>query len=55
MARVLSAVAKNPPDALIVLPGPMLFALGSDLVLRAKPLSVPMVYPFEEMAEAGAS
>jgi putative tryptophan/tyrosine transport system substrate-binding protein len=31
----------------------MLFSLGSDLVRRAEALSIPVIYPFEEMAEAG--
>ena len=43
----------NKPDALIMLPGPMIFALGNDIVRRAERLSIPAIYPFEEMAEAG--
>ena len=51
--RILEALAKNRPAALIVLPGPMLFALGAGLVSRAGSLSIPVIYPFEEMAEEG--
>ena len=53
VARALEALAKNRPAALIVLPGPMLFANGNDLVSRAERLSIPVIYPFEEMADAG--
>jgi putative tryptophan/tyrosine transport system substrate-binding protein len=49
----VDALAKNKPAALIVLPGPMLFALGRGLVSRAESLSIPVIYPFEEMAEEG--
>lgn len=52
--RVLEALSKkNTPAALIVLPGPMFFALGGGLVSRAGSLSIPVIYPFEEMAEEG--
>jgi putative ABC transport system substrate-binding protein len=51
--RILEALAKNKPAALVVLPGPMLFALGGGLVSRAGALSIPVIYPFEEMAEEG--
>jgi putative ABC transport system substrate-binding protein len=50
---VLEALAKSKPAALIVLPGPMIFARGSDMVRRVDRLSIPAVFPFEEMAEAG--
>lgn len=53
VARALEALAKDRPAVLIVLPGPMLFANGNDLVSRAARLSIPVIYPFEEMAEAG--
>lgn len=53
VAGALEGLAKNKPDALIMLPGPMIFALGSDIVRRAERLSIPAIYPFEEMAEAG--
>lgn len=51
--RVLEALARHRPAALIVLPGPMVFALGSSLVNRAGSRSIPVIYPFEEMTEAG--
>lgn len=51
--RVLEALTRNRPAALIMLPGPMLFALGSSLVNRAGSLSIPAIYPFEEMTELG--
>lgn len=51
--RILEALAKNQPAALIVLPGPMLLALGGGLVSRTGSLSIPVIYPFEEMAEEG--
>lgn len=53
LARVVDVLAKDKPAALIVLPGPMIFALSGDLVSRAERLSIPVIYPFEEMAEAG--
>ena len=49
----VDALARNRPDALIVMPGPMICARGKDLVDRAATLSVPAIYPFEEMTEAG--
>ena len=53
LKRTIDALARNRPDALIVMPGPMIFARGKDLVDRAAALSIPAVYPFEEMTEAG--
>ncbi len=53
VARAIGGLAGNRPAALIVLPGPMLFATGGELVQRATALRVPAVYPFEEMCEAG--
>ena len=53
VARGLETLAKNKPAALIVLPGPMLFANGNDLVSQAERLAIPVIYPFEDMAEAG--
>lgn len=53
VARAMESLVRSPPSALVVLPGPMMFALGSDLVRRADNLSIPTIYPFEEMAEAG--
>lgn len=40
VARVLEALAKNRPAALIVLPGPMLFASGND-VAKAQRIKIP--------------
>ena len=51
--RVLKGLAQTKLAALIVLPGPMLFALGEDLVRHAEPLLIPVIYPFEEMVDAG--
>ncbi|MCC7215723.1 MAG: ABC transporter substrate-binding protein [Burkholderiales bacterium] len=51
--RIFAVLAKDRPAALIVLPGPMIFALGRDLVNGAGSLSMPAIYPFEEMTEAG--
>ena len=51
--RVFATQTSSGPAALIVLPGPMLFALGTDLVNRAGSLSIPVIYPFEEMTETG--
>lgn len=53
LANVLDLLSKSKPAALIVLPGPMIFALARDFVGRAERLSIPVIYPFEEMAEAG--
>jgi putative tryptophan/tyrosine transport system substrate-binding protein len=53
VVRVLDALAKSKPVALVVLPGPMVFARGSELVRHTGRLSIPVIYPFEEMAEAG--
>ncbi len=51
--RTIDALERDRPAALIVLPGPMIFAVGKDLADRAAALSVPAVYPFEEVTEAG--
>ena len=53
VARVLAALARNPPAALVVLPGPMMFFLARDMVESAEALKVPVIYPFEESVEAG--
>jgi putative ABC transport system substrate-binding protein len=52
-SRVLEALRKNSPATLIVLPSPMFFALGSELVTRAEALKIPVIYPFEELVEVG--
>ena len=51
--RVLRAVANDRRAALLILPGPMIFAFHERLVAGAEKLAMPVVYPFEEMAEAG--
>lgn len=53
VARAFATLAERRPAALIVLPGAMLFALGARLVRSAEPLAIPVIYPFEEMVEAG--
>ena len=53
VSRLLKLLEKDKPAALIVLPGPMLFSLGRGLVDHAESLSIPVIYPFEEMAEEG--
>jgi putative ABC transport system substrate-binding protein len=52
-ARALAALKKNPPNALVVLPGSMFFALAADIVRDTELLKVPVIYPFENMVEAG--
>jgi putative tryptophan/tyrosine transport system substrate-binding protein len=51
--RVLDALGKSPPAALIVLPSPMFLFMGEGLVKAAQVLKVPVIYPFEELTEAG--
>ena len=53
VARVLAALGKSPPAALVVLPSPMFFFLAHDMAARAEALRRPVIYPFEESAEAG--
>jgi putative ABC transport system substrate-binding protein len=53
VVAVFEALAKRKPAALIIFPGPMIFARGGELVRRAERLAIPVIYPFEEMAEAG--
>ena len=53
VARALAALGKNRPAALVVLPGSMIFAMGSELVALAEAPGVPVIYPFEELVEAG--
>jgi putative ABC transport system substrate-binding protein len=52
-ARAVPTLAKSRPAALIVLPGNLFFALGDSLVKSAEALKIPMIYPFEEMVDAG--
>jgi putative ABC transport system substrate-binding protein len=52
-SRVLDALRKNPPAALVVLPSSMFLFLGGGLVKSAEAVKVPVIYPFEELVEAG--
>jgi putative ABC transport system substrate-binding protein len=52
-ARTLAALGKNPPSALVVLPGSMFFARATEIVKGAEAMKVPIIYPFENMVEAG--
>jgi putative tryptophan/tyrosine transport system substrate-binding protein len=51
--RVLQSLGRERPHALLILPGPMIFAFYEAIVRQAESLGMPVVYPFEEMAEAG--
>lgn len=51
--QALEAMKRNRPAALIVLPSPMTFFLARDMVKPAGELRIPVIYPFEESAEAG--
>ena len=53
VARVLAALGKSPPAALVVLPSPMFFFLARDMATQAEALRRPVIYPFEESTEAG--
>jgi putative ABC transport system substrate-binding protein len=53
IVRVVDVLARDKPSLLIVLPGPMLFSMGVDVVRRCESLRIPVIYPFEEMVEAG--
>jgi putative ABC transport system substrate-binding protein len=53
VTRAIAAIGKDRPAVLVVLPGSMIFALGAALVREAETLKVPVIYPFEEMVEAG--
>jgi putative ABC transport system substrate-binding protein len=53
VTRAIAAIGKNRPAVLVVMPGSMIFALGSSLVKSAEALKVPVIYPFEELVEAG--
>ena len=53
IARALAGLGKNPPAALVVMPGPLTFFLARDMVGSAEALKVPVIYPFEESVEAG--
>lgn len=51
--RKLGALGRNRPAALLVAPGAMIFAMGTSLVNAAGALALPVIYPFEEMVDAG--
>jgi putative ABC transport system substrate-binding protein len=53
VTRAFAALDKNPPAVLVVLPGPMFFALGERMVKSASALGVPAICPFEEWVDAG--
>jgi len=53
VAQALVAIGRGRPAALVVLPGSMIFAMGGELVRLAEVPGVPVIYPFEEMVEAG--
>jgi len=53
VTRAIAALGKNRPAMLVVMPGSMIFALGAGLVRDAESLKVPVIYPFEELVEAG--
>lgn len=53
VSRVLRQLADAPPAALIALPSPMFFYLAKDMAQRVAGLGRPVIYPFEESAEAG--
>jgi len=53
VVRALAAIGKSRPAALVVLPGSMIFAMGGELVRAAEAPGMPVIYPFEEMVEAG--
>lgn len=52
-SRVLDALRRNPPAALVVLPSAMFLFLRGGLVKSAEAVKVPVIYPFEEFVEAG--
>jgi putative tryptophan/tyrosine transport system substrate-binding protein len=51
--RALEAMKRERPAALIVLPSPMIFFLARDMVAPAAEINIPVVYPFEDSADAG--
>lgn len=53
MLRGIAELERDRPAALIILPGAQVFAIAPRLVERAQPLRIPVVYPFEEMVDAG--
>lgn len=53
IARKLETLARNRPAALLIAPGALIYAMGPSLPRVAGALGVPVVYPFEEMVDAG--
>lgn len=51
--RAIEALGKRRPAALAVLPSPMFLVMGDGVVKSAETLKVPVIYPFEELVEAG--
>jgi putative ABC transport system substrate-binding protein len=49
----IAELGKDRPAAMIILPSAQVFANAPRFVEQARPLRIPVVYPFEEMAEAG--
>ncbi|HUG77132.1 MAG TPA: ABC transporter substrate-binding protein [Burkholderiales bacterium] len=53
VSRAFAALAGDPAAAVVVLPSPMFFFLSRDMPRSAAALKRPVIYPFEESAEAG--
>lgn len=53
MIETVAGLARDRPAALLVAPGPQVFAAGPRIVEAARPLRIPVVYPFEELVDAG--
>jgi len=53
VTRKLGTLALNKPAALLIAPGALIYAMGSSLVKAAGALELPVIYPFEEMVDAG--
>ncbi|HET7669010.1 MAG TPA: ABC transporter substrate-binding protein [Burkholderiales bacterium] len=47
------SLRKDPPAALVVLPGSMVYAMHANLVARTRELGAAGIFPFEEMVDAG--
>jgi len=53
VTRKLGTLARSKPAALLIAPGALIYAMGSSLVMAAGALELPVIYPFEEMVDAG--
>ena len=53
MLQEVALLERDRPAALLVLPGAQVFSAATRLVERVQRLRVPVVYPFEEMVDAG--